>query len=126
MKNITILGKEYPIEYTVEAQGMIVERAGGMDKLGVVFEEHFAFMLSTMLIAAKHKNEFFSKMNNEKYEGNEPLTEEELSDIIAILLPSEKNRIAKEVMTVVNEACKADVETVEEKGRKGKKPTKSE
>lgn len=120
MKNITIFGKEYSIEYTVEVQSKFAEKSGGLDKIGDIFDNNFPFTLATMMDAAQKRLKFEGK------EGGDTLTEKEISDITAILTPFELNTIKREAINVINSACKADVEVAEEKGQKGKKLTKSE
>lgn len=120
MKNVIIFGKEYSIEYTVEVQSKFAEKGGGLDKIGDVFDDDFPFTLASMMTAAQKRLKFEGK------ESGDTLTEKEISEITAILTPLELNTIKREAINVINSACKSDVEVAEEKGQKGKKPTKSE
>lgn len=123
MKEILIAGKRYPIEYTVEAQSKIAEKAGGLKKVGDVITNNPCFLIATMMTAAYHRNKIFADIDGREFDSVEPLTEDALS---AVLLPPELNKLMPTVMEVMSEACKADVETVPDKVKKTKNSTRSE
>lgn len=120
MENILILGKEYPIEYTVEAQAKVIEKAGDIQKIAEVFQNSPCFLLSVMMEAAQHRNEVFAMINGKDSEPVKLLTEEELK---TVLTPVEQRKAMTIAMEVVAKALKADVETAPETGKKTKKST---
>ena len=117
MKTVTILGKEYPIEYTVEAQSKFAEKGGGLKKIAETLSMYPSFALSVMMEAAYHRKKVLAKMDGVECDIAEPLSE---SDIDAVLMPHEMVGITKTMMDVMSEAYKADVETAPEK-KTGKK-----
>ena len=120
MRNITILDKEYPIEYTVEAQAKVAEKAGDLKKVSEVIDRYPCFIISVMMSAAYHRNQVFARLDGKEYEGAQPLGEDELN---AILMPHELKPIMLTVVEVMNEAFKTDVETAPDKSVKQKKST---
>ena len=117
MKEVTILGKNYPIEYTVEAESKFAEKGGGLKQVLTVISNYPSFALSTMMLAAAHRKKVFAKIESTEYDGPEPMSEEELN---AILMPADLSNILKIMTDVMGEAFKADVETAPEK-KTGKK-----
>lgn len=123
MKSIKIAGKEYPIEYTVEAQAKVAEKAGDINKIADVIKDNPCFLLAVMMEAAQHRNEVFARISGKEAESVTLFTEDELK---VILTPAEQSAAMKAVMEVMTAALKADVETVPEKGKKTKSATRSE
>lgn len=121
MKEVTILGKNYPIEYTVEAQSKFAEKGGGLKRVSTVITNYPSFALSTMMVAAAHRKKVFAKMEGTEYDGPEPMSEDELN---AILMPTDLLEILRDMTGVMSEAFKTDVETAPEKntGKKKQKP----
>lgn len=117
MKEVTILGKNYPIEYTVEAQSKFAEKGGGLKRVSTVITNYPSFALSTMMVAAANRKKVFAKMEGTEYDGPEPMSEDELN---AILMPADLPEILKTMTGVMSEAFKTDVETAPEK-KTGKK-----
>ena len=117
MKEVTILGKNYPIEYTVEAQSKFAEKCGGLKRVLTVVSNYPSFALSTMMLAAAHRKKVFAKIEGTEYNGPDPISEEELD---AILMPADLLNILKTMTDVMGEAFEADVETAPEK-KTGKK-----
>lgn len=118
MENILILGKEYPIEYTVEAQAKVIEKAGDIQKISEVIQNNPCFLISVMMEAAQHRNAVFAMINGKESEAGKLLTEEELK---TVLTPVEQRAAMTIAMEVVTKALKSDVETAHETGKKTKK-----
>lgn len=117
MKTVTIYEKEYPIEYTVEAQNKVAEKGGGLKKVRDVLTNSMPFVLAVMMQAAFHRGQVFGKMSGVEYDGPEPLTEDEIS---AILMPRDMQDVVEIMVDVINEANKSDVEVTPDK-KTGKK-----
>ena len=117
MKTVSILGKEYPIEYTVEAQSMIAERSGGLENVAKTLTNHAAFFLYAMMVGAYNRQRVLAKYSGDEYEGPEPLQE---GDISAILFPKDMRTIIQTMTEVIKEASITDVEVAEEKNPKKK------
>ena len=117
MKEVTILGKNYPIEYTVEAQSKFAEKGRGLKRVSTVITNYPSFALSTMMVAAANRKKVFAKMEGTEYDGPEPMSEDELN---AVLMPPDLPEILRTMTGVMSEAFKTDVETAPEK-KTGKK-----
>lgn len=121
MKTITIMGVDYPIEYTVEAQGKFAEKGGGLKQVSNILQNNPSFALSAMMQAACNRGKVYARMSGVEYDGPEPLSE---SDLSAILMPRDMVNVIKTMSEVMADAFKADVETAPEK-KTGKKKESS-
>ena len=117
--NVTILGNEYPLEYTVEAQSKIAERFGAIENIENIFDtgvakvtENIVFMLSAMMEAAENRERVLCSIMCKEYTGRKALTEQELKSVIRM---QDFKYLQSAVMATLTEGSKASVETEEEK-----------
>lgn len=117
--NVTILGNEYPLEYTVEAQSKIAERFGALENIETVFDtgvakaaENIVFMLATMMEAAEKRERVACAVMCKEYTGKTALTE---GDLKAVIRMQDFKEMQMAVMATMTEGNKVSVETEEEK-----------
>ena len=117
--NVTILGNEYPLEYTVEAQSKIAERFGALENIETVFDtgvakaaENIVFMLATMMEAAEKRERVACAVMCKEYTGKTALTE---GDLKAVIRMQDFKEMQMAVMATMTEGSKVSVETEEEK-----------
>lgn len=117
--NVTILGNEYPLEYTVEAQSKIADRFGGLENIETIFDtgvakatENIVFMLATMMEAAEKRERVACAVMCKEYTGKTALTERDLKAVIRM---QDFKEMQMAVMATMTEGNKVSVETEEEK-----------
>lgn len=118
---IKALGKNFPLCYTVEAQGKIAKKAGRLEELEKLFDEEDAarstentvFLLAVMMDGAVKREKVKCKALGEEYKGGEAPTYEEL---LVLLDPTElSGGVISEIMEAMGNGNKTTVEVKEEK-----------
>lgn len=115
---VVINGVEYPIAYTVEAQKMVADKVGGLDKIkDVIGSETLTNMdmIHIMMVAGDHRERALARMRGEEYEGT-PIPAAE--DLEALMLPRELAPAIKALSVAMKEGNKSEVEVKPEPKKK--------
>lgn len=120
---IEVLKKDFPMAYTVEAQTIMAEKAGGIEKLDTLFDvddaaestENTLWIAAVMMKAYANREKLKCKILGEEYTGGETPTYEELRLLVDV------RDLGKNFMTEISEAMKlGNKTTVEVKEEKRK------
>lgn len=120
---IEALKKDFPMAYTVEAQTIMAEKAGGIENLNTLFNaddaagstENTLWIASIMMKAYANREKLKCKILGEEYTGGETPTYEELRLLVDV------RDLGKDFMTEISETMKlGNKTTVEVKEEKRK------
>lgn len=120
---IEVLKKDFPMAYTVEAQTIMAEKAGGIEKLDTLFNvddaakstENTLWIASVMMKAYANREKLKCKILGDEYTGGETPTYDELRLLVNV------RDLGKDFMTEISEAMKlGNKTTVEVKEEKRK------
>ncbi|HIX16957.1 MAG TPA: hypothetical protein H9860_01450 [Candidatus Gemmiger faecavium] len=112
---LEILGKKFPMKYTVSAQSEIAKRFGGLEKMAAAMEsngaaktlEDIVFMAAAMIRGAARYERVKCKAVGEEPEEQMTLTSEELCDAVEL---KDLKRIREAVMATMKEGQQVTVE----------------
>ena len=115
-----ILGKSYPMAYTVLAQDMIAKRYGSLEAVeqtvsagGAAAQvENIVIMAHAMMVAAVQRERVMAKIIGIECDLPDPPTVEEME---AVLLASDLSELAKAVTETIKEGAAVTVEVQEKK-----------
>lgn len=121
MASITLLGKEFPIEYTVQVMEAVTKKYGGTaqaveqmdsgeDKL-----RDTIFMLSEMMKGAERRERVRCALWGEEYTGTPALSYETL---LEIMNPEDLRTMADALVEAINESSKVTTEIYPEPKKK--------
>ena len=120
--DIEILGKSYPMAYTIDAQNKINEKAGGIDKIELLFDgndpvesmQNILFMAAQMIKGAADRERLKNKLIGNEVESSVVPTYEDLSAVIEV---KEIKQISQAVMKTIQEGSRitVEVEDIEKK-----------
>lgn len=125
---IEALKKDFPMAYTVEAQTIMAEKAGGIEKLDTLFDagdaagstENTLWIAAVMMKAYANREKLKCKILGEEYKGGETPTYEELRLLVNV------QDLGQNFVAEISEAMKAGSKTtveVKEEKRKNAKAT---
>lgn len=113
MASITILGKEFPIEYTVQVMENVMKKYGGtaqaVEKMSSGDDQlhDTIFMLSEMMKGAERRERVRCALWNEEYKGTPALDYETL---LEIMNPTDLQSMADALLEAINESSKTTTE----------------
>lgn len=113
MASITILGKEFPIEYTVQVMENVMKKYGGTaqaveqmssgeDKL-----HDTIFMLAEMMKGAERRERVRCALWGEEYKGTPAL---DYDTLLEVMNPTDLQSMADALLEAINESGKATTE----------------
>lgn len=117
-----ILGKKYPMAYTVAAQSVIAKRFGGIEKIEQAFRaddiagfmDNMTFCASAMIKGHADRETVRAITKGDKAQEFPVLTPEQIA---AAILPGEVKPLASAVMAALKEGNKVEVEVSPKKGK---------
>lgn len=123
---IEALKKDFPMAYTVEAQTIMAERAGGLERLDTLFDvgdaagatENTLWIAAVMMKAYANREKLKAKMLGEEYNGGEVPTYEELRCLVSV--QDLGNGFLVEISEAMKVGNKTTVEVKEEKRKNAK------
>ena len=122
---IKVMGKAYPAAYTVSAQKRLAETFGGIGKeqMEKAFfaeppptNENIAIWGNELIRAGIAREKMICQMEGRDYEG--PEKEPGAEALIQVLRPKEINGLFHDVLAVINDGNRTEVEVDEEKKTK--------
>lgn len=117
-----IMGRKYPMAYTVYVQNQIAERFGGLEKMQDAFElggaasaaDNTVFMAAAMMLGYVQRERVRAKLLGDDCELDDPPSYE---DLRAVLSNGEVIALSKAVANTLAEGTNATVEVKPEKGK---------
>ncbi len=115
MASITLLGKEFPLEYTVQVMEAVTKRFGGTAEAVEQMEsgenqlQNTIFMLAEMMKGAEKRERVRCALWNEEYKGNPAL---DYDTLIGIMNPDDLKTMADALMAAINESNLVTTEVV--------------
>lgn len=109
MASITILGKEFPIEYTVQVMEQITKRYGGTAEAVERMESgedqlhDTIFMLAEMMKGAEKRERVRCALWGEEFKGTPALTYEQL---LEVMNPEDLQNMADALVEAINASSK--------------------
>lgn len=115
MASITLLGKEFPLEYTVQVMEAVSARFGGtaeaVDQMtsGENQLQNTVFMLAEMMKGAERRERVRCALWGEEYKGTPAL---DYDTLIGIMNPSDLQRMADALTAAIEESQGVTTEVV--------------
>lgn len=123
---IEILGKQYPLAYTVEAQGIIDKKIGGLKNFEKLFNgentqdilENTLFLLHTLMQSAQNRERVKNKMLGIDATFQEIPSIQDLSCVFEV---KDVKDLIQQIAMTIQLGSKITIELDEEKGKKKEK-----
>lgn len=115
MASITLLGKEFPLEYTVQVMEEVTKRFGGTIEAvegmssGENQLENTIFLLAAMMKGAERRERVRCALWHEEFKGSEAPDYETL---MAVMNPEDLRNMASALVEAINESQKVTTEVV--------------
>ena len=122
MASITLLGKEFPLEYTVQVMEEVTKRFGGTVEAieGMNDEEHqlenTIFLLAAMMKGAERRERVRCALWHEEYTGPEA---PDYDTLMQIMNPEDLRNMANSLIQAINDAGRITPEIVPDAKKNG-------
>lgn len=123
MASINILGKEFPLEYTVEAMKAVSDKYGGTQEAVETFEtgsrddqlEATIFMLSAMMKGAERRERLRCLLWGEEYKGTPAL---DFDTLLQIMNPQDLRNMSEVIFETIRGSSKTTVDVLPDNKKK--------
>lgn len=123
MASINILGKEFPLEYTVEAMKAVSDKYGGTQEAVETFEtasrddqlEATIFMLSAMMKGAERRERLRCSLWGEEYKGTPAL---DFETLLQIMNPQDLRNMSEVIFETIRGSSKTTVDVLPDNKKK--------
>ena len=123
MASINILGKEFPLEYTVEAMKAVSDKYGDTQEAVETFEtgsrdnqlEATIFMLSAMMKGAERRERLRCLLWGEEYKGTPAL---DFDTLLQIMNPQDLRNMSEVIFETIRGSSKTTVDVLPDNKKK--------
>ena len=118
MASITLLGKEFPLEYTVQVMDAVTKKFGGTVEAveGMSDGEHqlenTIFLLAAMMKGAERREKVRCALWHEEYKGPEA---PDYDTLMQIMNPEDLRNMAAALVEAINESNRVTTEAIPDK-----------